>query len=114
MDITSQAQDLESAFTKLQGILGKKVDWSYYNQMKLGLKVAGNDEQRINIITHFADKLKTDVLPMLQVPQTNTPAEAGSQDVPPPKGGGFAPLPYHPRVINGEYFHPVGKVTIRG
>ena len=82
--------------------------------MQYGLEAAGNDEQRYNIITHFADKLKTDVLPMLATQQQNIPAEQGSHDVPPPKGGGFAPLPWHPRVINGEYFHPIGKVTIRG
>ena len=85
--------------------------------MQYGLAAAAsaeNDEGSLNILTHFATKLSTDVVPLYKAQLANQTVTPQSAAVPPPKGGSFAPIPWHPRVINGEYFHPVGKMTIRG
>ena len=117
MSIKQQTQELEGAIGKLKSALGNKVDWSYYTQMQYGLAAAAsaeNDEGSLNILTHFATKLSTDVVPLYKAQLANQTVTPQSAAVPPPKGGSFAPIPWHPRVINGEYFHPVGKMTIRG
>ena len=114
MSVKQQTQALEGAINKMKSLLGNKVDWSYYNQMQYGLAASTNTDASINILTHFATKLSTDIVPIYQA-QLNKEAVPGqSHDQTPPKGGSFAPIPWHPRVINGTYFHPRGKVTIRG
>jgi hypothetical protein len=117
MSIKQQTQELEGAIGKLKSALGNKVDWSYYTQMQYGLAAAAsaeNDEGSLNILTHFATKLSTDVLPMYQAQLKNEQVTPQTTSVPPPKGGSFAPIPWHPRVINGEFFHPGSKMVIRG
>ena len=116
MDVTSQAQDLETLFTQVKNMLPKNntVDWGYFTQMTYGLQAAGNDQQKLNIITHFANKFSTDVVPLLSAQASTDPPEPASHDVPPPRGGGFMPISWNARLINGNYFHPPNKVVIRG
>ena len=114
MSIDEQAVDLETAFNKLKGTLGNKVDWGYYDQMQSGLKLATDDQQKLNIISHFADKFASDVVPLIQAQATDTTPQPPAQDTAPPRASGFSFVPWHPYVINGNYQHPPGKVTIQG
>ncbi len=114
MSVKQQTQKLDGLITKMKSALGNKVDWSYYNQMQYGLEASTNTEASLNILTHFATKLGTDVVPLYQAQLDGQSVGQQNHDQTPPKGGSFAPIPWHPRVINGNYWHPHGKMTIRG
>ena len=114
LSVTQQTDNLDAVFAKLKQTLGNKVDWSYYDQMKYGLAATPDPEAKMNILTHFANQLSTDVMPLLTQDTTSQPSQPNTQPSVPPKGGGMGPLSYHPWVINGNYWHPPEKVTIRG
>ncbi len=114
MSVRKQTQDLEGAINKMKGVLGNKVDWSYYNQMQYGLQASTNYSASINILTHFATKLNSEVIPMYKAQLNNEAIPTPHDAETPPKGGSFRPIAWHPRVINGNFFHPVHKVTIQG
>ena len=105
---------VEGAMNKMKAALGNKVDWSYYNQMQYGLAASTNYEASINILTHFATKLNSEVIPIYKAHLNNQTIQVPHDTSTPPKGGGFQAIPWHPRVINGNYYHPVHKMTIRG
>ena len=114
MSVKQQTQDLEGAMNKMKAALGNKVDWSYYNQMQYGLAASTNYEASINILTHFATKLNSEVIPIYKAHLNNQTIQVPHDTSTPPKGGGFQAIPWHPRVINGNYYHPMHKMTIRG
>ena len=114
LSVTQQTDNLDAVFAKLKQTLGNKVDWSYYDQMKFGLAATPDPEAKMNILTHFANRLSTDVMPLLSQDTSSQPSQPATQPSVPPKGGGMGPLSYHPWVINGNYWHPPEKVTIRG
>ena len=114
LTITDTETQLNNIISQLKTRLGNKVDWSYFDQMKYGLAATSDTDAQMNILTHFTNKLNTEVAPLLQPQQ---PSDSPKQPEPtpvPPKGGGFGPLPYHPHVINGDYWHHPEKVSIRG
>jgi hypothetical protein len=105
---------MNDAIAKLKKTLGNKVDWSYYDQMQYGLAATPDDDAKMNILSHFANSLSTNVLPILKQHQSGESTQPAEQPSVPPKGGSLGALPYHPWVINGNYFHKPGKVTIQG
>ena len=114
LTITETENQLNNIIGQLKTRLGNKVDWSYFDQMKYGLAATSDTDAQMNILTHFTNKLNSEVTPLLQQQQASTTAKPAEPTPVPPKGGGFGPLPYHPHVINGDYWHPADKVTIRG
>ena len=114
MSVKQQTQSLEGAIAKLKSALGNKVDWSYFDQMQYGLAASTNNEASLNILTHFANKLKTDVLPKFSALQQNEPISQTNNTTAPPRGGSFRAIAWHPHVINGEDFTPEGISTIKG
>ncbi len=114
MSVKQQTNSLEGAISTLKKALGNKVDWSYFDQMQYGLAASTNNQASLNILTHFATKLKTDVLPKFAALQQNQPVSHTEITTAPPRGGGFRPIPWHPHVINGEDFTSEHITTIRG
>jgi len=114
LTITETETQLNNIISALKTKLGNKVDWSYFDQMKYGLAATSDQDAQMNILTHFTNKLNTEVAPLLQPQQPSDPPKQPEPTPVPPKGGAFGPLPYHPHVINGDYWHPVDKVTVRG
>jgi len=144
MNVISTEKSLKSLISQLKTNLGNKVDpstWWYIDQMQSGLDAASTANQKMNILTHFTNKILTDVIPILQKQQAlSNPVKApeksstvqrapgqntqsvtpkGPHGIPlessvPPKGGSLGPLSYHPWVINGDYWHHPEQVTIQG
>ena len=74
--VQSQVQMMSDTADKLQQML-PNADPTLFQQIKTGLSMASNNQQKINVIRHFSGKIKTDVLPLL----TQAPAAAPT---PPP------------------------------
>jgi len=60
MQADQQAQQVESLMAQLK-VKYPKLDWSYYDSMQSGIQIAGTTDQKLNIISHFSDKLVADV-----------------------------------------------------
>ena len=114
MTVLDTEKELNNVIGLLKTKLGNKVDWSYFDQMKYGLSATQDTDAQMNILTHFTNKLNTVVTPLLQEQQPVAPSTPATPAPVPPKGGGFGLLPWHPYVINGDYYHHPQKVSIRG
>lgn len=75
--VQSQVQMMSSTAEKLQQML-PNADPTVFNQIKTGLSMATNNQQKMNVIAHFSKQLKTDVIPLLTQAPVAAPSEAPS------------------------------------
>ena len=113
MLVNSQIKQLNGVISNLKQQL-PDADWSYIDQMQDGLAIASDNTARMNILNHFANKIKTDIVPELKQQQQKSPGVSPTNSEAEPRGSGFGDLSYSPVVINGEYYHHPAKVVIRG
>ena len=111
--IKTQTHELLKSIVLLKRAM-PNYDFSYIDQMQSGLRASTNYSSSINIITHFAKRIQSNVLPEYLKLQQNQPASPQKDEPVPPKGGSLGPLPYHPWVINGNSWGHSEQVVIKG
>ena len=112
INVSAQTTELHQLITNLKVKL-PNYDWSYMDQMQSGLDIATNNTAKVNILTHFANKMVTDIVPLLS-PSTSQGTTTTKQAQAPPRASGFGPGDWHPQVINGNFFENHAEHVIRG
>ena len=74
MQADQNTEQLESMMDQLKAKYPKKLDWSYFDQMQSGLKLANTPGEKLNVLGTFADKLTNDVQ-AIQTTQETTDLE---------------------------------------
>ena len=108
-DTVLQTGNLENAMSELKQKY-PNLNWAYYDQMKYGLQLATDSDQKQNILNHFSDKLADDIAAQ-KAKSTPQPTDTST---PPPKGAGFGPISWNPSVINGSFHDHGEQVVIHG
>ena len=62
--VQGQVQELQDTSTKLQQLL-PGADPAIFQQIKTGLGLATNNEQKMNVISHFSKQIQSQLLPLL-------------------------------------------------
>lgn len=115
--VTGQVQEMTDTSTQLEKLVGSKYSGPVFQQIKTGLAMATNNQQKLNVIAHFSKIMKSDLLPLLNI-QHPAGAQSPTSGAPDPQKNASltaSAQPGHPVLsINGtDTSHP-GNTTIRG
>ncbi len=102
--VHSQVQEITNLSTKLQELLKGKTDSEVFQNIKTGLELAQTNQQKMNVINHFGNTIKNELLPLLKSSSVSSDATPDSQ----PKTQQSAQLPTARAQVN----HP--SLSING
>ena len=115
--VQQQVQEMTDSSAKLQQILGDKADPQLWQNIKTGLATAQTNQQKMNVINHFAKQIQSQVLPLLQNQPESSGVASHSAVSDPQKDPTItaSAQPGHPILsINGTNTTPPGKTHISG
>ena len=103
MQANQNATQLESLMAQVK-VKYPKLNWGYYDQMQSGLLAARSPEQKLNILSHFSDKLVADVK-AADTPAQNTQSapQKGPHGIPT-----MSSVPPHRRWFWTSFVEPFG------
>jgi len=98
-----QVQEMQDAVAKLKQVLpaGKGAD--IFANIETGLRMASNNSSKLNIISHFSDQIKSQLLPLLQTGGDSPTTATGS--------GGQTPPDMNPHTASAQVNHPTLSIN---
>ena len=118
--VQSQVQQMQDLSDKLQTMVGSKLgpdQQQIFQQIKTGLGMASNNQQKLNVINHFSQLLQSQVLPLITSDDVPAPSQPSTDDPPTSNTSGVTSSAQvgHPVLsINGTHSTHPGKTEITG
>jgi len=100
--VQEQVQEMQDTSTKLQQLLPGE-DPAIFQQIKTGLELATNNEQKLNVISHFSKQIQSQLLPLLGSGGASAQNTGGQPPSAPQYGG--------PETASAQVGHPILSIN---
>ena len=99
----SKVQEMQDLTTKLKQMLPPGTGSDIFNNIQIGLGMADTAQQKLNVIEHFSEQIKSQIIPLLSAPEESAADAPGSAPKSPPD--------LNPETASAQVGHPVLSIN---